>query len=77
MGELSSTTAARLPGPSSMERWREARDWYSKSAEAWAKIPNPGAVTPSALPCSHPTQATRAISDCDRALRPQNSSAKN
>jgi serine/threonine protein kinase len=77
MGELSSTAAARLPGPSSMERWREARVWYSKSAEAWAKIPNPGAVTPSALPCSHPTQATRAISDCDRALRPQNSSAKN
>jgi eukaryotic-like serine/threonine-protein kinase len=77
MGELSSTAAARLAGPSSIERWREAREWYSKSAEAWAKIPNPGAVTPSSLPCSHPSQATRAIADCDRALRPQNSSAMN
>jgi len=70
MGELSRVSAARLRGPSSMERWREAREWYSRSSDAWAKIPNPGAVTPSALPCSHPTQATRAIADCDRVLRP-------
>jgi non-specific serine/threonine protein kinase/serine/threonine-protein kinase len=77
MGDLSRMAATRLRGPSSMERWREARERYSRSADAWAKIPNPGAVTPSALPCSHPTQATRAIADCDRILRPQNSSARN
>jgi len=68
MGELSRTAGARLPGPSSIMRLREARDWYSGSADAWAKIPNPGAVTPSSLPCSHPIQATRAIADCDRIL---------
>jgi eukaryotic-like serine/threonine-protein kinase len=77
MGELSRTAAARLSGPSSMMRWREAREWYSRSADAWAKIPNPGAVTPSSLPCSHPSQSTRAIADCDRVLGPQNSSARN
>jgi len=77
LGELSRMAAARAPGSSSIERWREAREWYSKSADAWGKIPNPGAVTPSSLPCSHPAQATRAIADCDRALRPQNTSAKN
>ncbi|HET6177757.1 MAG TPA: serine/threonine-protein kinase [Candidatus Sulfotelmatobacter sp.] len=77
MGELSRMAAARLPGSFSMERWREAREWYRRSADAWAKIPNPGAVTPSALPCSHPAQATHAIADCDRVLRPQNSSANN
>jgi serine/threonine protein kinase len=77
MGELSRMAAARLPRDSSQQRWREAREWYSKSSEAWDKIPNPGVVTPSLLPCSRPTQATRAIADCDRALRPQDSSAKN
>jgi serine/threonine protein kinase len=77
MGELSRMAAARLPRDSSQQQWREARDWYSKSVEAWGKIPNPGAVTPSLLPSSHPAQATRAIADCDRVLRPQTSSAKN
>jgi serine/threonine protein kinase/tetratricopeptide (TPR) repeat protein len=77
MGELSRTAAARLSGSSSMMRWREARDWYSRSADAWAKIPNPGAVTPSSLPCSHPTQSTRAIADCDRLLGSQPASARN
>ena len=77
LGDLSRVGAARSVRGSSRQPWREARDWYSKSAEAWGKISNAAAVTPSLLPCSHPTQATRALADCDRILRPQNTSTSN
>jgi serine/threonine protein kinase len=77
LGELSRMAVPGSSGASSRQQWREARDWYGKSVEAWGKISNPAAVTPSLLPCGHPTQATRAIADCDRVLRPRNTSAKN
>jgi serine/threonine protein kinase len=77
LGELSRTAASRSPRGSSRQQWSDARGWYSKSVEAWSKIPNPGAVTPSSLPCSHPNQAMNAIADCDRSLGSRPGSTKN
>jgi serine/threonine protein kinase len=77
LGELSRTAVARLPVTLSRQQWREARDWYSKSVEAWGKIPNPGAVTPSLLPCGHPALAMNAVADCQRVLGSEHGSTKN
>jgi tetratricopeptide (TPR) repeat protein len=70
LGELSRMAAAKsaASSPRYKQGWTEARDWYSKSADAWNKIPNPGAVTPSGFPCGSPKIAVQAIADSDAAL---------
>ncbi len=70
MGELARMGAANFPAASGeyRERWTEARDWYSKSAHAWSAIPNPGAVTPSGLPCGNPKAVAQAIAESKAAL---------
>jgi serine/threonine protein kinase/tetratricopeptide (TPR) repeat protein len=70
MGELSTMAAANLSATSvgQRQRWTEAHDWCSKSVAARSQIPNPGAVTPSGLPCGNPAEVTRAIARCNAAL---------
>jgi tetratricopeptide (TPR) repeat protein len=70
MGELSRMEAAKIPPGSarSNQQWTEARDWYSKSADAWNKIPNPAALTPGALPCGNPKAVAQAIAQSDAVL---------
>jgi non-specific serine/threonine protein kinase/serine/threonine-protein kinase len=70
MGELSSTGAANFPAASGeyRQRWIEALDWYRKSELAWSAIPNPGAVTPSGLPCGNPKAVAQAIAESKTAL---------
>ncbi|HEY4842105.1 MAG TPA: protein kinase [Terriglobales bacterium] len=70
MGELSTMAAANLSATSvgRRQRWAEGHDWYSKSAAAWGKIPNPGAVTPSGLPCGSLAEVIRAIARCNAVL---------
>jgi tetratricopeptide (TPR) repeat protein len=70
MGELSRMAAAgSLPTTGRYRRsWSEAHYWYTKSAEAWKKISNPGVLTPSALPCGNPVIVARAIKQCDVLL---------
>ena len=77
MGEISRMAAAKSPVASARykQNWTEAREWYSKSAAAWNKIPNPGAVTPSGLPCGSPKVAAQAIADSDAALAKLRSSS--
>jgi eukaryotic-like serine/threonine-protein kinase len=77
MGETSRMVAATSPAASARykQSWTEAREWYSKSADAWNKIPNPGAVTPSGLPCGSPKMAAQAIADSDAALAKLRSSS--
>lgn len=80
VGELSRMAAAKSPAASARykQSWTEARAWYSKSADAWNKIPNPGAVTPSGFPCGSPKMAAQAIADSDAALgKVQSSSLSN
>ena len=70
MGELSRMEAAKIPPglARSNQQWTEARDWYSKSADAWNKIPNPAALTPGALPCGNPKAVAQAIAQSDAVL---------
>ena len=70
MGELSRMGAANFPAASGeyRERWDEARDWYSKSAHAWSSIPNPGAVTPSGLPCGNSKLVAQAVAQSKTVL---------
>jgi tetratricopeptide (TPR) repeat protein len=70
LGELSRIGAANFPAESSKyrERWTEARDWYSKSTDAWNKIPSPGAVTPSGLPCGNPKAVVQATAQSKTVL---------
>jgi tetratricopeptide (TPR) repeat protein len=70
MGELSRIAAAPL-APLSVkyrERWTDAHNWYGKSMSVWSHVPNPGAVTPSSLPCSKPSDVTRAFTKSEVAL---------
>ena len=73
MGELSRMDAANFPEASGeyREKWTEARDWYSKSTDAWNRIPNPGAVTPSGLPCGNPKAVAQAIAQSKTVLAQQ------
>jgi non-specific serine/threonine protein kinase/serine/threonine-protein kinase len=70
MGELSRAGAANFPEASGefRERWTMARDWYSKSTDAWNKIPSPGAVTPSGLPCGNPKAVVQATAKSKTVL---------
>jgi len=69
LGELSRLSVANFPAANKYrERWAEALDWYSKSAHAWSAIPNPGAVTPSGLPCGNPKLVAQAIAQSKTAL---------
>jgi non-specific serine/threonine protein kinase/serine/threonine-protein kinase len=70
VGELSRMEAAKIPpgSASSNQQWTEARDWYSKSADAWNKIPNPAALTPGALPCGNPKAVAQAMAQSDAVL---------
>jgi prepilin-type processing-associated H-X9-DG protein len=71
MGELSKKEAQHSAAAPDRQRnlWVEARDWYRKSAEAWRRIPNPGAISVNGFACGHPRDVTRMISICDTALR--------
>jgi len=77
MGEVSRMVAAKSSAASARykQSWTEAREWYSKSADAWNKIPNPGAVTPSGFPCGSPKVVAQAIADSDAALAKLRSSS--
>jgi hypothetical protein len=77
-GELARMAAGNFPVASVeyRKRWTEALDWYSKSAAAWNEIPNPGAVTPSNLPCGNSPEVTRAIARSNAALAKMGVSAK-
>jgi serine/threonine protein kinase/tetratricopeptide (TPR) repeat protein len=80
MGEMSRMAAANSPAGSARykQAWTEAREWYSKSADAWHKVPNPGAVTPSGFPCGNPKMVAQAIAQSDSALaRLRSSSSPN
>jgi tetratricopeptide (TPR) repeat protein len=70
MGELAKMAAGKFPAASMACRksWTDAHDSYTKSAAAWNEIPNPGAVTPSNLPCGSPAEVARAIARCNAAL---------
>jgi len=70
LGESSRMAAANFSAASGKYRqqWTEARDWYNKSAHAWSAIPNPGAVTPSGLPCGNPKVVAQALAKSDAAL---------
>jgi len=43
-------------------------DWYRRSAEAWRRIPNPGAVSSSLKPCGSPNRVTKHLAGCEAAL---------
>jgi tetratricopeptide (TPR) repeat protein len=70
LGETSRMAAANSPAASARykQAWTEAREWYSKSAIAWSKVPNPGFVTPSGFPCGNPKMVAQAIAQADAAL---------
>jgi eukaryotic-like serine/threonine-protein kinase len=70
MGEISRSAAANAPAASAAckKGWTEARQWYSKSLDAWNIVPNPGSVTPSGFPCGSPKMAAQAIAQADAAL---------
>jgi tetratricopeptide (TPR) repeat protein len=51
------------------QSWREARQWYQKSADVMNKIPNPGAVSPQGFFYHSPAESARAILLCDVRLK--------
>jgi tetratricopeptide (TPR) repeat protein len=66
LGDLSKRLAERS---GERQRWVEAREWYQKSIDASAKIPNPGAVSPDGFRFHSPAETARALAICDSALQ--------
>jgi tetratricopeptide (TPR) repeat protein len=70
LGDLARSLAKRAPAPTEQRRrWVEARQWYQKSADASAKIPNPGQLSPQGFTYPARAEAADAIVSCDTALR--------
>jgi len=70
LGELAQNAAQRssLTPAVPREHWREARDWYGKSVDAWREIPDPGARNPEGFPCGNPRTVVQAEAKCNAAL---------
>jgi serine/threonine protein kinase/tetratricopeptide (TPR) repeat protein len=70
MGELSRMAAVNLSSATARykKEWTAARVWYSKSADAWKTIPNPGAVSSGGLPCGNPKAVAQALARAEAAL---------
>jgi serine/threonine protein kinase len=69
LGKLAEKAAQRLDLTPSVKRtdWSLARDWYSKSQDAWREIPNPGALNLEGFPCGNPKTVAHAKARCDPA----------
>jgi len=70
MGEIARMAAENSPVASARykQRWAEAHEWYSKSADSWDRVPNPGAVSPSGFPCGNPKVVAQAAAQSAAVL---------
>jgi serine/threonine protein kinase/tetratricopeptide (TPR) repeat protein len=46
----------------------EARSWYERSAGAWRRVHNPGAMNPGSFDCGNPARVSAALARCDSSL---------
>jgi tetratricopeptide (TPR) repeat protein len=67
MGEVVSAEAGRLAdGLARRERWRQARDWLTRSLTIFTRLQEQGVLT--GADAEQPARVTRLVERCDRAL---------
>jgi serine/threonine protein kinase/tetratricopeptide (TPR) repeat protein len=71
LGESEAGLAAnpRLERSVRIEHWRQAVSWYKQSSEIWARIKEPGIVSPDGFDCVPPSVVNRRLSQCEESLR--------
>jgi non-specific serine/threonine protein kinase/serine/threonine-protein kinase len=71
LGEVESMRAieSRLSRVERIEHWQRAVSWYSRSADMWKRVKQPGLVSPDGFESVPPNIVLRRLSECQERLR--------
>jgi non-specific serine/threonine protein kinase/serine/threonine-protein kinase len=69
MGDTLAALAKRATTREERSRaWGEARYWYTKSLDAWQRIPNPGPLSPNLFRVTRPREVASRLAECETTL---------
>jgi len=69
MGDTFAMMARRATSREERSRaWGDARHWYTKSLDAWQKIPNPGPVSPNLFRATRPREVASRLAECETTM---------